>query len=60
MKRWYESKTIWTNLLGGGATIITIFAADFDLTADQQASLVAAVMVVVNICLRLTTKKGIK
>ena len=58
-KAWYESKTLWANIIGGIATVATVFGLDLGLTPDVQAQLVAGVLVVVNIVLRLVTDSPI-
>ena len=60
MKRWYESKTMWANLSGGTVTLAGVFGLELGMTPEAQAQFVAGIMVVVNIILRLATKKGIK
>ena len=55
-KPWYASKTMWANLIGGSVTIGSVFGLDLGLTPENQAQLVAGIMVVVNIVLRLITK----
>ena len=58
-KPWYASKTMWANLIGGGVTIASVFGLDLGLTPETQAQLVAGIMVVVNLVLRLVTKRPI-
>ena len=60
MKRWYESKTMWANLIGGIVTLAGVGGLELGLIPEAQAQFVAGIMVVVNIILRLATKKGIK
>ncbi len=52
----FASKTFYANILAGGATLLGVFGFDLDLDAEAQASLVAGIMVVVNIIMRLVTK----
>ena len=59
-KRWYLSKTLWANLLAGGAVIATVFGLDLGLTPESQAEIVAGVLVIANLILRLVTKQGIR
>lgn len=59
-KEWYESKTLWANIIALVATLLTVFGLDVGLGAEQQASVVAGVMAIVNIVLRFRTDKGIK
>lgn len=56
-KPWFTSKTLWANLIAGGVTVATAFGLDLGLDPEAQASLVAGVMVVVNIVLRFVTTK---
>ena len=58
-KKWYESKTLWANIIAGAATIATVFGVDLGLTPETQAELVAGVMVLVNIMLRFVTSQPI-
>lgn len=58
MKKWYTSKTIWTNLIALAASLLAAFGIA-DLDAELQASMVATVMAVTNIVLRLVTKEPI-
>jgi len=55
-KPWYASKTMWANLIAGVVTLGGVFGLDLGLTPENQAQLVAAIMVVVNIVLRFVTK----
>lgn len=58
-KAWYESKTLWANLIGGATTIATVFGIDLGLTPETQAEVVAGVMVVINLILRFVTRAPI-
>ena len=58
-KPWYLSKTLWANGLAGLVTVLGIFGIDLGLAAEQQATIVSAVMVVVNIVLRFVTKEPV-
>ena len=60
MKNFYESKTFWVNLIAIGASMAGLFGLDLDLSAETQATFVTAIMGVVNIVLRFTTKDAIK
>ncbi len=60
MKSWIESKTIWANVIGGAVALATAFGVDLGLTPETQATLVAGIMVVVNIVLRFMTTQAIK
>lgn len=59
MKRWYQSRTLWANLIAGAVTIAGVFGVDVGLGAEEQAQLVAGILIVVNIGLRLVTDKPI-
>ena len=56
-KKWYASKTIWTNLIALAGSLLLTFGVE--LSADQQASLVTSILAVVNIALRFATTEGI-
>ena len=58
-KAWYQSKTIWMNLLAFAATMATVFGFDLGLTPEAQAEIVAGIMAVVNIVLRFVTTKPV-
>ena len=58
-KKWYQSKTIWANVLGGAATIAGVFGLDLGLTPEAQAQIVAGVLALINVVLRLVTKTAI-
>jgi uncharacterized membrane protein len=52
-KKWYASKTIWTNVIALAGSLLLTFGVE--LNADQQAGLVTSILAVVNIYLRLVT-----
>ena len=56
-KPWFASKTLWANIIAGAVTVAGAFGLDLGLAPETQASLVAGVMVVVNIVLRFVTTK---
>ena len=58
-KTWWQSKTIWANVIAFVATIAGMFGFDWGLTPETQAQIVAAVMAVVNVVLRFITDKPI-
>ena len=58
-KTWWQSKTIWANVIAFVATIAGMFGFDWGLTPEVQAQIVAAVMAVVNVVLRFITDKPI-
>ena len=55
MKKWYESKTVWANIIAGVATVAGVFGLDLGITPEVQAQIVAGIMTVVNIGLRFVT-----
>ena len=59
-KPWYQSKTIWVNLVAFAASMGVISGYDFGLTVAVQAELVGALMGGVNIALRLCTNRGVE
>ena len=58
-KPWFQSRTLWVNLVAGAVTLGGVFGVDLGLTAETQAELVAGILVVVNIVLRFVTTKPI-
>lgn len=58
-KPWYQSKTMWANIVAFGATMATIAGVDLGLDAATQAELVAGVMAIVNVVLRAVTTAGV-
>ena len=53
-KRWYTSKTLWANLL---AIVALIAQGQFGYLLDAEAQ--AALLAVINLLLRIVTKKGL-
>ena len=53
-KRWYTSKTLWLNLL---AIVALVAQAEFGYILDVEAQ--AALLAVINLILRIITKKGL-
>jgi hypothetical protein len=58
-KKWYLSKTLWASIIGGAATLATVFGVDVGLTAEVQAEIVAGALAVVGIILRFKTTQPI-
>jgi hypothetical protein len=58
-KVWYASKTMWANLLVLIAAASTALGVDLGLDIATQGVLVAAILAVVNIVLRFTTKTAV-
>jgi len=58
-KKWYASKTLWTNLVGLAA--VALSAMGYSVLDDPatQAQVVAGVLAVVNFALRLVTKEPV-
>ena len=59
-KPFWTSKTLWVNAIALVAAITGAFGMDLGLDAETQAGIVGAVMSVVNIALRFTTKSAVK
>ena len=53
-KRWYTSKTLWLNLL---AIIALVAQAEGGYILDAEAQ--AVILAIVNLLLRIVTKKGL-
>ncbi len=58
-KPFYASKTLWVNLVAVAAALTGAFGIDLGLDPETQVTVVAAIMGVVNIILRFTTKSAI-
>ncbi len=56
MKPWYQSKTLWFNLLGGLGALFDAGGMFGHVFAPAETS---AIMAVGNIALRLVTSKGL-
>lgn len=59
-KKWYESRTLWVNLVAFVASITGVFGMDLGLDAETQTSIVAGIMSIVNIVLRFDTKTAVE
>ncbi len=55
-KKWYASKTLWANVIGGAAAVGTAFGLDLNLDAETQTAIVGGVMAIINVILRFMTK----
>ena len=53
-KRWYTSKPLWVNLLAIAALVAQ---TEFGYVLDAEAQ--AALLAVINLMLRIVTKKGL-
>ena len=63
MKNWYESKTVWVNILTLALGIIGIFvtsATDLGIPPQTVAILTGIVVPIINVVLRFITNEGIK
>ena len=58
-KPFYASKTLWVNLVAVAAALTGAFGIDLGLDPETQVTIVGAIMGVVNIILRFTTKTAI-
>jgi len=61
MKKWYESKTMWVNILSAVGAVALVVGVE--ISAENQAEIVAGILAavnVVNIVLRKVTDKGIE
>ena len=58
-KPFYVSKTLWVNLVAVAAALTGAFGIDLGLDPETQVTIVGAIMGVVNIILRFTTKTAI-
>lgn len=54
MKKWYQSKTLWTNLI---AALGFFLSAQFGI--EISAEMAVSMLTVVNALLRLITKEGL-
>jgi hypothetical protein len=59
MKPIWASKTLWANLIAAVAVLATMFGVDLGLGIEQQATLLAGIMSIVNIALRFVTTTGV-
>lgn len=57
-KAWYESKTIWTSIIGVVSSMATtFFGGDIGLTAEAQAGIVTGIVSVAGV-LTVIFRKG--
>ena len=59
MKKWYESKTVWAQVVGILATGLTMAGYDI-IDADAQLALVNGIWAAVNVVLRFRTETAIR
>lgn len=55
-KKFYLSKTFWVNIIALVASVTGAFGLDLDLNPETQTAVVTAIMAIVNLVLRFTTK----
>lgn len=58
-KKWYHSKTLWTNLIGLAVIIISVIFVREDI-ANEVMTAEASILVVINLILRLITNQGLE
>lgn len=58
-KKWYRSKTLWTNLIGLAVVIVSVVFAREDI-ASEILTAEASLLVVINFILRLITNEGLE
>jgi len=58
-KKWYHSKTIWANLIGVIAIIISTAAANEEV-AQEIMTAEASILAIINLILRVVTKQGLE
>ena len=54
-KPFWQSKTVWVNVVALVATLAGAFKLDLGLTPEVQATVVTAIMALVNVGLRFVT-----
>ena len=59
MKKWYRSKTLWTNIIGIVVIIISTVAAN-EKIAQEVMTAEASILAVINLILRIITKQGLE
>ena len=61
MKKWYQSKTIWINVLTLGVGVLAVFTgSEWIMQHPQAAAILVAVSGTMNMLLRLFTSTGIE
>ena len=58
-KRWWLSKTLWANTLAFGVMAAQYKWPQFDISADEQATIVSAIIILMNILLRFLTNQPV-
>ena len=59
MKTWWQSRSIWAQIVALIATLGTVFGVDLQMDAESQAAIVGGVQAIVAIIMRLITKTPI-
>ena len=59
MKKWYQSKTLWTNAVGFVAMIATAIGVDGEVSAQILAA-EGLILAIVNAVLRAITNTGLE
>jgi len=59
MKKWYHSKTLWTNFIGIVVIIISTVLSNEEI-AQEVMTAEASILAVINLILRLITKQGLE
>ena len=59
-KPWWASKTIWTSIVGGAATLATVFGVHVLDDPELQAQIVAGALAIAGIVLRFRTSTPVK
>ncbi|MBA7652584.1 hypothetical protein ES703_60419 [subsurface metagenome] len=57
-KKWYHSKTLYTNLIGAAVILATVFGYE-DISAKILAAEVA-ILTIANLVLRIVTNQGLE
>ena len=58
-KKWFESKTLWANIVAGIIAVAAAFGIDIGIDEQTSAALVRGIMALVNVVLRLVTKTAL-
>ena len=59
MKKWYHSKTLWTNAIGVVVIVISTVLSNEEI-AQEVMTAEASILAVINLILRLLTKQGLE
>ena len=59
MKKWYHSKTLWTNFIGVVVIVISTVLSNEEI-AQEVMTAEASILAVINLILRLLTKQGLE